>query len=39
MQNTFGTTDYFSFLAVGMLSFISLFMAMNSGSSVVWAGG
>jgi len=36
MQNTFGTTDYFSFLAVGMLSFISLFMAMNSGSSVVW---
>lgn len=36
MQNTFGTTDYFSFLAVGMLSFISLFMAMSSGSSVVW---
>jgi ABC-2 type transport system permease protein len=36
MQQTFGTTDYFSFLAVGMLSFISLFMAMNSGMSVVW---
>jgi ABC-2 type transport system permease protein len=36
MQNTFGTTDYFSFLAVGMLSFISLFMAMQSGMSVVW---
>jgi len=36
MQQTFGTTDYFSFLAVGMLSFIALFMAMNSGSSVVW---
>lgn len=36
MQNTFGTTDYFSFLSVGMLSFIALFMAMNSGSSVVW---
>lgn len=36
MQSTFGTTDYFSFLAVGMLSFISLFMAMNSGSSFVW---
>ena len=28
MQNTFGTSDYFSFLAVGMLSFISLFMAI-----------
>jgi len=36
MQNTFGTSDYFSFLAVGMLSFISLFMAMSSGMSVVW---
>jgi ABC-2 type transport system permease protein len=36
MQQTFGTTDYFSFLAVGMLSFISLFMAMQSGMSVVW---
>ncbi len=36
MQQTFGTTDYFSFLAVGMLSFISLFMAMSSGMSVVW---
>ena len=36
MQNTFGTTDYCSFLAVGMLSFISLFMAMQSGMSVVW---
>ena len=36
MQQTFGTTDYFSFLAIGMLSFISLFMAMQSGMSVVW---
>jgi ABC-2 type transport system permease protein len=36
MQQTFGTTDYFSFLAVGVLSFISLFMAMSSGMSVVW---
>jgi ABC-2 type transport system permease protein len=36
MLQTFGTTDYFSFLAVGMLSFISLFMAMQSGMSVVW---
>jgi ABC-2 type transport system permease protein len=36
MEQSFGTTDYFSFLAVGMLSFISLFMAMQSGMSVVW---
>jgi ABC-2 type transport system permease protein len=36
MQSTFGTTDYFSFLAVGMLAFISLFTAMFSGMSIVW---
>lgn len=36
MQSTFGTHDYFSFLAVGMLSFISLFTAMFSGMSIVW---
>jgi ABC-2 type transport system permease protein len=36
MSQTFGTSDYFSFLAIGMLSFISLFMAMQSGMSVVW---
>lgn len=36
MQGTFGTTDYFSFLAVGMLSFVVLFTAMFSGMSVVW---
>jgi ABC-2 type transport system permease protein len=36
MLNTFGTTDYFSFLAVGMLSFIVLFTAMFSGMSIVW---
>jgi ABC-2 type transport system permease protein len=36
MQNTFGTTDYFSFLAVGMLTFIVLFTAMFSGMSIVW---
>jgi ABC-2 type transport system permease protein len=36
MQSTFGTRDYFSFLAVGMLSFIALFTAMNSGMSIVW---
>ncbi|MEM3670561.1 MAG: ABC transporter permease [Thermoprotei archaeon] len=36
MLNTFGTTNYFSFLAVGMLSFIILFTAMFSGMSIVW---
>jgi ABC-2 type transport system permease protein len=36
MQSTFGTHDYFSFLAVGMLSFVSLFTAMFSGMSIVW---
>jgi ABC-2 type transport system permease protein len=36
MSNTFGTTDYFSFLAVGMLSFVALFTAMFSGMSIVW---
>ncbi len=36
MLSTFGTTDYFSFLAVGMTSFIVLFTAMFSGMSIVW---
>jgi ABC-2 type transport system permease protein len=36
MQSTFGTSDYFSFLAVGMLSFITLFTAMFTGMSIVW---
>jgi ABC-2 type transport system permease protein len=36
MQNTFGTSDYFSFMAVGMLTFIVLFTAMFSGMSIVW---
>lgn len=36
MQSTFGTSDYFSFLAVGMLSFVTLFTAMFSGMSIVW---
>ncbi|MEM3404416.1 MAG: ABC transporter permease [Nitrososphaeria archaeon] len=36
MRSTFGTSDYFSFLAVGMLSFITLFTAMFSGMSIVW---
>jgi ABC-2 type transport system permease protein len=36
MQSTFGTSDYFSYLAVGMLSFITLFTAMFTGMSIVW---
>lgn len=36
MQNTFGTSDYFSFLSIGMLSFIVLFTSMFSGMSIVW---
>jgi len=36
MESTFGTRDYFSFLAVGMLSFITLFTAMFTGMSIVW---
>jgi ABC-2 type transport system permease protein len=36
LTNTFGTTSYFSFLAVGMLAFIVLFTSMMSGMSIVW---
>lgn len=36
MQNTFGVSDYFSFMAVGMLSFVVVFTAMFSGMSIVW---
>lgn len=36
MQSTFGTSDYFSFLSAGMLSFIILFTAAFSGMSVVF---
>jgi ABC-2 type transport system permease protein len=36
MEKTFGTADYFSFMAVGMLSFIVLFTSMTSGMSIVW---
>jgi ABC-2 type transport system permease protein len=32
----FGAKDYFSFLAVGMLSFVVVFTAMFSGMSIVW---
>jgi len=36
MLSTFGTTNYFSFLAAGMLAFIVLFTSMQSGMSIVW---
>jgi len=36
MQNTFNTTDYFSFMAVGMIAFTALFTTAFSGMSVVW---
>ena len=36
MTNTFGTSDYFSFMAVGMIAFTALFTTSFSGMSVVW---
>lgn len=33
---TFGTTDYFTYMAAGMLSVVVLFTAMFTGMSVVW---
>ncbi|MCS7116616.1 MAG: ABC transporter permease [Nitrososphaerota archaeon] len=37
LQNTFGgTTDYFTYLAAGMLSVVVLFTSMFSGMSIVW---
>lgn len=37
LRETFGgTTDYFTFMAAGMLSVVVLFTAMFSGMSVVW---
>jgi ABC-2 type transport system permease protein len=37
LSETFGgTTDYFTFMAAGMLSVVVLFTAMFSGMSVVW---
>jgi len=32
----FGTSDYFSYLAAGMISFIILFTSMSSGMTMVW---
>ncbi len=36
MQNTFGVADYFSFMAVGMVSMIVTTTTMFSGMSIVW---
>jgi ABC-2 type transport system permease protein len=36
MQGIFGVTDYFSYIAVGMISFIVMFTTMFSGMSIVW---
>jgi len=36
MENTFGTSDYFSFMSVGIVSFVTLFTTMFSGMSIVW---
>ena len=36
MINAFNTTDYFSFMAVGMIAFTALFTTMFSGMSIVW---
>ena len=36
MQNIFGVADYFSYMSVGMISFIVMFTTMFSGMSIVW---
>jgi ABC-2 type transport system permease protein len=36
MQGIFGVSDYFSYMSVGMISFIVLFTTMFSGMSIVW---
>lgn len=33
---TFGTTDYFSYMSVGIIAFVVLFTTMFSGMSIVW---
>jgi len=35
-EQMFGTSDYFSYMAVGMLSFVLLFTTMMGGMSIVW---
>jgi ABC-2 type transport system permease protein len=36
MQGVFGTTDYFSFMSIGMVSMIVVTTTMFSGMSIVW---
>jgi len=36
MEDTFGTSDYFSYMSVGIISFVTLFTTMFSGMSIVW---
>lgn len=36
MESTFGVADYFSFMAVGMVSMIVMTTTMFSGMSIVW---
>jgi len=36
MEKTFGTADYFSYMSVGIISFVTLFTTMFSGMSIVW---
>jgi len=36
LKDTFGTTDYFSYMSVGIISFVVLFTTMFSGMSIVW---
>jgi ABC-2 type transport system permease protein len=36
MLQTFGTSDYFSYMSVGIVAFVALFTTMFSGMSVVW---
>lgn len=36
MMNTFGTSDYFSFMAMSMVAFTVVFTTAFSGMSVVW---
>ncbi|MCW3996084.1 MAG: ABC transporter permease [Candidatus Bathyarchaeota archaeon] len=36
MMQTFGTTDYFSFMAMGMVAFTTVFTTAFTGMSVVW---
>lgn len=36
MRTVLGTSDYFSFMAVGMIAFTALFTTMFSGMSIVW---